>query len=134
MNVRPIIICAIAVFHALAQPPLPLKTSQFFGGPNDQSARALLVAPTDNAVFLGGFTGQVVRVAIPPAATTWSVQLQGGSYLGLTSMGSMLSGAGNAMPPACGASDGVGDTEPKSSLSRFAPTTGALVDCHSYNV
>src|SRR5436853_211149 len=134
MKERLYVCFAAAVFTATAQSPLPLKTSQFFGGANNQTARAMYVSPADGAIYLGGDKGEMVRVPISPAGIKWSVQLQGTSHLGLTTLGSLLYTSGTAMPPACGASDGVGDTEPKGMVSSFAPTTGALVNCRSYNV
>ncbi len=125
MKVRLFVIFAVAVSAATAQSPLPLKTSQFIGGPNDQSARAAQVVAADGAVYLGGSGGELVRVPITSAGTAWSARLQGVSHLGLTMLGSLIYAAGTAMPPVCGASDGVGDTEPKGRVSRFAPTTGA---------
>jgi len=126
MYKKSLAVFAIAAFSAMAQSPLPLKSKQFFGGTGDQSARSLLVSPADGSVYLGGTEGELVRVAIPPVSATWSVQLRGGSYLGLAALGSLVYGAGTAQPPVCGASDGVGDIEPKGMLSRYAPSSGAV--------
>src|SRR5690242_14376262 len=122
MKVKLLIVLVTAAAAAMAQSSLLLKSKQLIGGPGDQSARSLAVVTAEGAVYLGGAEGGLVRVAIPPAGVAWNVQLQRGSHLGLTTSGALLYTAGTALPPVCGASDGVGDTEPKGMISRYAPS------------
>ena len=112
-----------------AQPVLVSAT--FSGGPGDQFGRAIWIS--DSAILVGGATGELLRYSIPPAAPLWKTSLAGAAYLGVTVVGGTAYVVGSARPPACGASDGVGDTEGKSLISRHAISTGALIGCASTN-
>jgi len=128
-----VVIIYVSVVDARAQTGPSLIASTFSGGAGDQSGRAIWVSPSDNAIYLGGANGELVRYGIPQGTPAWNTKLNGASYLGLTSIGTTVYAVGTAMPPTCGASDGVGDTEPKSLLSRHVSSTGALIDCRSPN-
>ncbi len=128
-----VILVNVCVRNASAQYGPSLKSSTFFGGAGDQSGRAVHISLNDNAIYLGGANGEIVRYGIPPAARLWDTRLNGAFYLGLTSVGTTLYAVGEATPPTCGASDGRLDTEAKSLVSLYASVTGALLDCRSSN-
>src|SRR6266571_2245947 len=128
-----VILMNVCVRNASAQYGPSLKSSTFFGGAGDQSGRAVHISLNDNAIYLGGENGEIVRYGIPPAARVWDTQLNGALYLGLTSVGTTLYAVGEATPPTCGASDGRLETEAKSLVSLYASVTGALHGCRSAN-
>src|SRR5262249_55642564 len=107
-----------------AQPTLASAT--FYGGSGDQYGYGITIQ--NGTILIGTQQAGVVRYSIPPGAPAASPTFNG--YLGgLTTVGSVIYGAGNAVPPACGASDGAGDTEAKTVFARYDATSLALQGC-----
>jgi hypothetical protein len=111
-----------------AQPTL--ASASFFGGAGDQYGYGISVQ--NGSILLGTYPAQVVRYAIPPGAPAASASLNG-VVVGLTTVGSVIYGAGGAIPPTCGAVDNVGDVEGKTLFARYDVTTLNLIGCQSHN-
>jgi hypothetical protein len=111
-----------------AQPTLASAT--FYGGPGDQYGYGITVQ--NGSILLGAQPAQVIQYAIPPGTPAMTASFNG--FLpGVTTAGNVIYGVGAATPPACGAVDGVGDTEGKTVLARYDLTTLSLLGCQSYN-
>jgi len=111
-----------------AQPTLASAT--FFGGPGDQYGYGITIQ--NGSVFIGTYPAQVIRYSIPPGAPAATPSF-GGVFDGLTTDGSVIYAVGAAIPSACGAVDGVGDTEGKTVFARYDLTSLSLLGCQSHN-
>ena len=109
-----------------------LSNSVFYGGAGDQNGGSLVI--TGGQLYVGGGEGEFVRYAVPPSAPTASSALAGGFLQSLTANASTVYAVGGATPPVCGASDGVGDTEPKSIIALYGTADASLSNCLSTNV
>ena len=118
---------------AMAQPNLASAT--FFGGAGDQYGYGIAIQ--GNAIYVDGYyNGPVLRYAVPvlPGATpVWSNTLSGVQFYGVTTTASTVYAVGVGIPPACGAVDGVGDTEGKSVWALYDSATGNFISCQSTN-
>jgi hypothetical protein len=111
-----------------AQPTLAGTT--FFGGPGDQYG--YLITIQNGSILIGTYPAQVIRYSVPPGAPATTPSFSG-VFFGMTTDGSVLYAVGAAIPPACGAVDGVGDTEGKTVFARYDLTTLSLLGCQSHN-
>ena len=119
---------------ASAQAPL-FTESRFFGGAGDQAGTAIV--RNGGELYLVGLSpaGSALSIKYLPATSSvsWSNSLPGNAYFyGAAFTGGTLYAAGGALPPTCGASDGVGGTEGKSALARYSGA-GAFAGCGSAN-
>jgi hypothetical protein len=113
-----------------------LQSATFFGGADDQRGSAIAINGSD--LYVAGYTqsptvdGLLVKYGLPPGPPVWSAIHTGANFNGLALTASTAYPVGQAAPPVCGASDGVGDTERKSLLDRYSGS-GALIGCGSLN-
>jgi hypothetical protein len=110
---------------------ISLVSSSITGGAGDQTG--LAVSISGGNIYVGGDPGEFVRFAVPPTTPTASSVLSGGYFFGMTSTGTTVYPVGGAVPPNCGASDGVGDTEGKSMVALYDASSAAFVNCQSTN-
>jgi parallel beta-helix repeat protein len=120
---------------------LTLKQSDFQGGAGDQRGDDLFLATAsagshpawmagaDNNSGSSLLVGYELTTFSPSAYPTISPNA---SFDGVTQSGSTVYTVGGALPPTCGASDGVGGTEGKSLFARYT-TAGASIACQSVN-
>lgn len=116
-----------------------LRQSDFRGGAGDQLGADLYIAPgtagSHPAWVAGtdGASGLLIGYDLTTFSSSFYTTLSpNASFSGLTQSGSTIYPVGGALPPTCGASDGVGDTEGKSILARYT-TGGAPIGCQSTN-
>jgi hypothetical protein len=110
---------------------ISLVSTTLTGGAGDQTGDGLSI--TGGNIYVGGESGEFVRFAVPPTTPTASSVLNGGNFVGMTSTGTTVYPVGGALPPSCGASDGVGDTEGKSMVALYDASSAAFVNCQSTN-
>ena len=131
-QIMALLLTALTSLHYLQAQTPNLASATFFGGAGDQVGNALAI--TGGMVYVGGASGQFVRFAIPPGAPTASSVLTGGFFQGMTATITTVYPVGSALPPVCGASDGVGDTEGKSFVALYDAANANFVNCFSTNV
>jgi hypothetical protein len=128
--------CLCLVFAASAGAQT-FEGAVFYGGSGDQ--RGLDIAIIGDDLYVVGTdsipgSGFLVRYDTSPTSPTWSYALPWRSgYHGVAATPSTAYPAGSAYPTYCGASDGVGGTEPKSSLARHNSADGTHLGCRSQN-
>lgn len=104
-----------------------------FGGPGDQYGYSIAVR--GNQVFVGSWCEEGLLRSYPiPISTTslWALSHLKRYHQSLATTDTNLYSIGSAYPPICGASDGVGGTEPKAAFSRYS-MEGGLLNCGSLN-
>lgn len=112
------------------------QSATFFGGAGDQRGSAIAIDGAD--LYVAGYTqtpsvdGLLVKYGIPPGAPVWSTIHSGTHYNGIALNASTVYAVGQAQPPVCGASDGVGDTERKVLLDRYT-RSNTFINCGSLN-
>ncbi len=124
------LVTAISCLLVLAGPPknaqaqINLVSSTFFGGSGDQSGTDIEIV--GNELFASGRDGSsgiLIKYDLPTMAASPPLSyasVPGTTWVNaLTISGATVYGVGRALPPALGATDGVGGTEPKASLALF---------------
>lgn len=121
-----------------ALPPVAvpaLDASVFFGGSGSQ--RGVAVDVNGSSVYatahFEGPPNLLVSYDTDLTGPTWSALLAGTYAQGLASTATHVFPVGAANPPACGASDGVGDTEGKPLFARYDAGGTGLIGCGSEN-
>jgi hypothetical protein len=107
----------------------------FFGGSGDQFGTA--IALNGSGVHAAGYDGAaggiLLQYSDPPGTLpTWDVTLPGTFFTALALHPAKAYPIGFANPPACGATDGAGDTEGKTMLAQYT-TAGVFIGCASHN-
>ncbi|MBN2264779.1 MAG: PxKF domain-containing protein, partial [Candidatus Aminicenantes bacterium] len=118
---------------ASAQTPAEPWEMILFGGPGDQYGKAITVK--GNQVIVAGCPGQAWLRSYPiPFSTTpqWTLLQAGQEPQSLAATETLFFSIGDAIPPACGAADGCGGTEPKVLFSRYT-LEGEHLGCGSHN-
>ncbi len=134
-------VAALAAVTLSQQPALRAQApifafAAFYGGANDQ--RGTSIVRNGGDVYLGGYDstsnlGISVRANASNGVQSWINALGGSTYFyGVTFADSTLFPVGVAVPPACGAIDGAGDTEGKALFGRYTEA-GASLGCSSTN-
>lgn len=112
----------------------PTLTGQVvFGGSGDQHGSGVVV--NGSQIFVVGQDGNtgLVRRYSGSLGNEDRQTSAGNTFLNaVTASDTTVYPVGRSTPPTCGASDGVGDTEAKSSLSRYS-SAGAFAGCGSLN-
>jgi parallel beta-helix repeat protein len=118
---------------------LTLRQNDFQGGAGDQRSADLYIAAagggSHQAWVAGtdGPNGLLIGYELTTFSSSFYTTLSSNAgFEGLTQSGSTVYPVGGALPPTCGASDGVGDTEGKSILARYT-TGGVSIGCQSTN-
>jgi hypothetical protein len=114
-----------------AQTGPTLVSTRFAGGPGDQHGQAVTTAA--GKIFAVGQGGEFVTFAAPPAEPTTTLVRSGWIFLGITSTPTRVYPVGEAFPPHCGTSDGVGDGEPKSIVPVVDAATEEFLSCSTSN-
>ncbi|HEY2842491.1 MAG TPA: hypothetical protein VGJ09_02530, partial [Bryobacteraceae bacterium] len=105
-------------------------SATFYGGPGDQYGETIHIE--NGSILIGTQPAQLVRYSLPPAAPSTSPSFNG--FLGgVTLDSSVIYAVGAAIPSACGAVDGAGDTEGKTVFARYDLATLGLLGCQSQN-
>lgn len=116
------------------QPPAQPWDMYLFGGPGDQYGLAIVVQ--GNQVIVGGYNALLRSYSIPMSSIPqWHLAEPVPTYKvtsSLTATTSHIYAAGDAYPPTCGASDGVGGTEIKCMFAKYL-LDGSPIFCGSYN-
>src|SRR5688572_10660988 len=129
-------LAALSAVVLWQQPTLKAQTPVFtsavsFGGAGDQRGTAI-VRNSSDLYLVGDDTSAssaiAIRVVAGTSTPTWSTVLTGGSppyvsFSGAAFAIDTLFMPGRAYPPACCATDGGGDTEPKPIMARI-PVAG----------
>jgi hypothetical protein len=108
----------------------------FFGGSGDQ--RGTSIAINGAALYVGGTDntntqGLMAQYTKPGLVGVWNTPLTTGTSFASVAIGpNVVYGVGGATPPACNASDGMGDPEGKSNLARYS-LDGNLLGCQAVN-
>jgi hypothetical protein len=117
-----------------------LRHSEFAGGAGDQSGHGLYIpggvlSANRHAAISGvnGTSSLLLDYDLTNFTPTFFPTLGANTYLEMPTLaGSTLFTVGGALPPQCGASDGVGDTESKTVFARYT-TGGTFLGCQSAN-
>jgi len=113
-----------------------LNNATFFGGSGDQLGNGIAIVGASAYVSGydqgGGPDAILVKFTLPAVLPVWNAMLANTYFLGITANSTTAYPVGAAIPPACGASDGVGDTESKSLVARYG-TGGGSLGCGSTN-
>lgn len=113
--------------------PTPVIANQtFYGGSGDQ--RGTSISINGSNLYISGRDGiNALLIGIPPSVPSWSQTLSGDTYFNSVAVSSStVYSVGLALPPAYGASDGVGGTEHKVLLARHT-TEGTFLGAQSTN-
>jgi hypothetical protein len=112
-----------------------LTSATFFGGSGDQLGNGIAIVGADAYVSgydQGGPDALLVKYGLPPGSPVWNAMLANTFATALAVTSTTAYVVGGALPPTCGASDGVGDAESKSLLARYGAGGGSL-GCGSAN-
>jgi hypothetical protein len=84
---------------------------------------------------VGGYSGLLLKVNATDGTVVWSGNPASDlAHLGVVVGGGSVFTAGAAVPPTCGAVDGVGGTEGKPFIAIYSSSSGANTSCGSMNV
>ncbi len=129
-------LCTLITPAAFTQTPPTLQGAYLYGGANDQNAWGLAI--DGGLVFL---TGSYTVNPYSAPGLLWKVDATNGATLGSNSLdvnpaqvvvdGPNIYGAGNAVPPKCGATDGYGGLEPKLMFGIFRSSDLTQTSCES---
>lgn len=133
----------VLTVFALVGPPAThaqpiLDAEVYFGGTGNERGRAIAISGSD--LYVAGFSGPLwpgckallLRYSIPSLDLEWHATLAGARLSGVAPCADIVYAAGVAVPPAWGASDGVGGTEGKPLLAWYN-TSGGLLGYQSPN-